>query len=244
MNAITPSSAFGRSAPMLLARERPEARPHRTSEKALLARARRANGAGKRLLDLVGAALALTVLAPVLASVAIAVACSGPGPIVYRHRRVGRYGQPFSCLKFRTMAAQEPSVFAAYLDAQPDAAQEWADHQKLTADPRVTRIGAFLRRWSLDELPQLVNVLLGQMSLIGPRPITRAELDRYGADRKYYLLVRPGMTGLWQVSGRARLGFPQRVALDRRYLEGWTLRTDVAVLLRTGRALIRGDGAC
>lgn len=229
---------------MLLTRERPEARPHRTSEKALLARAKRANGLSKRLLDVAGATLALALLAPVIAAVAIAVAASGPGPIVYRHRRVGRYGQPFACLKFRTMTAQEPSVFAAYLDAQPDAAEEWAFRQKLRDDPRVTKIGAFLRRWSLDELPQLVNVLVGQMSLIGPRPITRAELDRYGADRKYYLLVRPGMTGLWQVSGRSRLGFSQRVALDRRYLEGWTLRTDIAVLLRTGRALVRGDGAC
>jgi lipopolysaccharide/colanic/teichoic acid biosynthesis glycosyltransferase len=244
MNAMTSMSAFGRSAPMLLTRDRPEARPHRTSEKALLLRAKRANGLAKRLFDALGASLALALLAPLILAVAIAVAASGPGPIVYRHRRVGRYGQAFSCLKFRTMMADAPAVFAAYLDAQPDAAQEWADRQKLRDDPRVTRIGAFLRRWSLDELPQLVNVLAGDMSLIGPRPITRSELDRYGADRKYYLLVRPGMTGLWQVSGRSRLRFAQRVALDRRYLEGWTLRTDMAVLLRTGHALLRGDGAC
>jgi exopolysaccharide production protein ExoY len=240
MSAPIFPGAFARAAPLTVRRERPEARPHTISEKALLSRVKRANCRLKRALDVIGAVGLLVVLAPVILAAASAVALSGPGPIVYRHRRVGRHGAPFACLKFRTMHSDAGFGFAAYLEAQPEAAQEWATRQKLKSDPRVTTIGQFLRRWSIDELPQLVNVLAGDMSLIGPRPITRSELDRYGADRKYYLLVRPGMTGLWQVSGRSRLRFEERVALDRRYLEGFTLRGDVAVLLRTGRALLRG----
>jgi len=218
-------------------------RAHAITDPALIDSADKANGFLKRAFDL-GAALAgLVVLSPILITAGLLIWLQDRGPILYGHKRVGRKGRHFQCWKFRSMVRHGDEVLKAYLETYPPAAAEWERTQKLVKDPRVTRIGAFLRKTSIDELPQLWNVLIGQMSVIGPRPITRPELDRYGADRRYYLLVRPGITGLWQVSGRNNTTYERRIALDRHYLENWSYRQDVDILLRTPLAVLRSEGA-
>jgi undecaprenyl-phosphate galactose phosphotransferase len=152
---------------------------------------------------------------------------------VFGHRRIGRKGKEFTCLKFRTMVANADEVLKRLLDNDPDARVAWSKDFKLRHDPRITRIGSFLRKTSLDELPQLWNVLRGDMSLIGPRPIVEDELSRYEENVGYYLEVRPGMTGLWQVSGRNNVSYDTRVYLDTWYVKNWTLWYDVVVLLKT-----------
>lgn len=210
----------------------------------LRAKIRAANGLAKRLVDIVIAATALILLSPAWLTIAVLIKASDGGPILYRHRRIGRFGARFDCLKFRTMATDGDARLARHLDACPDAANEWRDTQKLREDPRVTAVGGLLRRSSFDELPQLWNVLRGDMSIVGPRPVTRAELRRYGRDRRYYLLVRPGMTGLWQVSGRSRTTYQQRVGFDREYLEEWSWLGDVWIMLMTVPAILRTEEAC
>src|SRR5262249_26440825 len=161
------------------------------------------NGPVKRAFDFALATAALIFLLPVFVTVMALMKLTERGPIFYRHTRVGRQGARFECLKFRTMATDSEERLAHILQTDPHAAAEWQNSQKLKNDPRITRLGAFLRKSSIDELPQLWNVIRGDMSIVGPRPITRAELNRYGKDRRFYLLVRPGITGLWQVSGRS-----------------------------------------
>lgn len=141
------------------------------------------------------------------------------------------------------MVRNGDAVLAAHLAANPEADREWRETQKLAKDPRVTPLGRIIRKLSIDELPQLWNVLVGDMSIVGPRPITRAELDRYGKDRRYYLLVRPGITGLWQVSGRSNTSYERRIQLDRSYLENWSYAQDVSILLKTLPAVLRSEGA-
>lgn len=196
----------------------------------------------KRALDLVGAACLLLLLSPLFLVIAAMVSLDG-GSVFYGHRRIGQGGRSFDCLKFRTMIPGAAECLTEYLAYHPQADDEWRRSQKLDRDPRVTPIGAFLRQWSLDELPQLVNVLRGEMSLVGPRPVTRPELAHYGPVASLYTGIVPGMTGLWQVSGRSNLGYDSRVALDRAYIEGWSLRLDLRILLATPRAVLRRCGA-
>jgi exopolysaccharide biosynthesis polyprenyl glycosylphosphotransferase len=184
------------------------------------------------------AALLLLLLAPLLAVVAVAVALDSRGGVFFRQERVGLGGQSFSIWKFRTM-----QVGAERLTADLEALNETDGGLfKIRRDPRVTRVGAFLRRWSIDELPQLVNVLLGQMSLIGPRPLP-VTLEDFAGDERRRLLVRPGMTGLWQVSGRSDLSWEESVRLDLYYVENWSLAVDAVILLRTVIAVVRRHGA-
>jgi exopolysaccharide production protein ExoY len=211
---------------------------HRITDRRLIRKVRAANGRLKRAFDFAVAAATLIFLAPALITIAALVKLSNPGPILYRHTRVGRQGERFECLKFRTMATDSEERLARILLDDPYAAEEWQSNQKLRDDPRVTPIGAFLRKSSLDELPQLWNVLRGDMSIIGPRPITRAELNRYGKERRYYLLVRPGITGLWQVSGRSSTGYDKRIRYDREYLEEWSWLGEFWILLMTIPAVL------
>lgn len=192
--------------------------------------------------DLLVAGLLGILLMPVFALFTLIISRDG-GPVLYRHTRVGRGGQPFACLKFRTMVPNAQQVLDAHLAQSPSAAAEWEATRKLVDDPRVTPVGRFLRSTSLDELPQLFNVLSGQMSLVGPRPVTQDELEYYGRDVFFYLEAMPGITGLWQVSGRSTLSYDQRVLYDTWYVKNWTLWLDVAILARTIPVVIRGDGA-
>lgn len=192
--------------------------------------------------DLLVAGLLGILLLPVFALFALVISSDG-GPVLYRHTRVGRGGRIFACLKFRTMTPNAQQVLDAHLATSPAAAAEWEATRKLVDDPRVTPIGRFLRSTSLDELPQLFNVLSGDMSLVGPRPVTAEELEYYGRDVFFYLEAMPGITGLWQVSGRSSLSYDQRVLYDTWYVKNWTLWLDVAILARTIPVVIRRDGA-
>ncbi|GAU07092.1 sugar transferase [Burkholderia stabilis] len=196
----------------------------------------------KRSFDLVGALVLLVVLAPALLGIAWTVRRDG-GRAIFGHERVGRNGRPFKCLKFRSMVTNADAVLKALLERDPEARAEWDREFKLKNDVRITPVGRFLRKTSLDELPQLVNVLKGDMSLVGPRPIVEAELERYGADVRYYLMAKPGMTGLWQVSGRNDTDYSTRVSLDVSYVREWSLRRDIGILFRTINVVLRGSGA-
>jgi undecaprenyl-phosphate galactose phosphotransferase len=182
------------------------------------------------------------LFAPLLLALAALVRRDG-GPAFYRHRRIGAAGRAFGCIKFRTMVTNSDRVLDDLLAADPAAAAEWAATQKLRDDPRVTALGRFLRRSSLDELPQLFNVLRGEMSLVGPRPIVQAEVARYGDEIEYYYETKPGLTGLWQVSGRSDTSYERRVRLDVWYVRNWTLWHDIAILLKTIPAVFLQRGA-
>src|SRR2546421_8503401 len=193
----------------------------------------------KAAMDRLGALALLVMLAPVLAVLAVAVTWGSPGPVLFRQVRVGKDGREFVMYKFRTMYADAPARLAEirHLNDYDDVLFKMRD------DPRVTRVGRWLRRFSLDELPQLVNVLLGQMSLVGPRPPLPEEVAAYPADMRRRLAVRPGLTGLWQVSGRSDLPFEEAVKLDLRYVENWSFSLDLVILLRTLSAVCRATGA-
>jgi exopolysaccharide biosynthesis polyprenyl glycosylphosphotransferase len=206
----------------------------------------------KRGIDVIGALLGLLVLAPAFAWIALRIKLDSRGPVLYRHDRVGLRGRPFRLLKFRTMegaqagTAGDEDAAAAELRRlleDPALRAEFERSHKLASDPRVTRFGWFLRRQSLDELPQLVNVLRGDMSLVGPRPVTVHELSRYGADAETLLSFRPGITGYWQVNGRSRTSYEDRVRLDIAYVSGWSLKLDFLILGRTAWVLLTGHGA-
>ena len=186
-----------------------------------------------RVLDLIGAYTLLFVLAPLLALIAFFVWFSDGGRVFFVQQRIGRDGNPFDLLKFRTMCVDAEERLQELLRNSPAARAEWARDQKLRHDPRVTPIGRFLRQFSLDELPQLFNVVRGEMSLVGPRPIVESEIVRYGHRFEHYCTVRPGITGLWQISGRNDVDYANRVALDRRYVEEWSFGRDVTIILRT-----------
>jgi lipopolysaccharide/colanic/teichoic acid biosynthesis glycosyltransferase len=189
--------------------------------------------AGKRSFDLAVSLFLLLTFLPVILVLVILVSLGGGGAPFFGHVRVGRGGRRFVCWKFRTMVPDAEARLATLLRADPEAAAEWARVQKLGKDPRVTPIGAFLRQTSLDELPQLWNVLRGEMSLVGPRPVTRAEIDRYGEAASDYLAVRPGITGLWQVQGRSSTSYEERVRMDRLYVRTVSFRRDLEILLAT-----------
>ncbi len=197
----------------------------------------------KRCIDMGLVLLALPVLLPILAMVSLCVRLSSPGPIFFSHRRIRRNGAFFPMWKFRTMCNNSAEVLEDYLRRHPEARAEWRSTHKLRHDPRITRIGASLRRYSLDELPQIWNVLTGRMSLVGPRPIVAAEVEKYGSSFACYCRVKPGITGLWQVSGRSNLSYEQRVHLDCEYVNQWSLMLDLKILAKTFRAVFMQQGA-
>ena len=197
----------------------------------------------KRALDILLIVLVSPLLLPLVLVIAAAVRLSSPGPIFFSHRRIRRHGEFFSMWKFRTMCVNSAEVLEKYLRAHPEARAEWQTSHKLKSDPRVTAVGKFLRRTSLDELPQLWNVLTGSMSLVGPRPIVAAEVEKYGEFFADYCLVKPGVTGLWQVSGRSHRTYPERVQLDRQYAHTWSLQGDAVILVRTLSSVMNQDGA-
>lgn len=196
----------------------------------------------KRTIDVAVASAMLIALSPTLCALAFLV-CRDGGPVFFRHRRIGANGRSFYCLKFRSMCVDAEARLKEYLEQNPVARQEWEKDFKLKNDPRVTRLGALMRRTSLDELPQLLNVIKGDMSLVGPRPIVTAEIPRYGSAFGFYLKCRPGITGLWQVSGRNDIDYVSRVELDARYAANWNLFTDAAILIRTFGVVVRRSGA-
>ncbi len=197
----------------------------------------------KRILDLGLMLLCSPLLVPVLSVIAVLVRLSSPGPIFYSQERIGRNGRFFRAWKFRSMVMNADEMLEKYLLQHPELRAEWDRDHKLKNDPRITFIGKFLRKTSLDELPQLWNVLVGEMSLVGPRPIVQAEIRKYGDVFELYKLVRPGITGLWQVSGRNNTTYQERLELDRRYVQNWSFMLDVYILYRTIRTAIMQEGA-
>lgn len=196
----------------------------------------------KRAFDIVAASLGLILISPLLIWIAIRVRASGP-QILFAPSRHGFKGKPFRCFKFRTMVPNAEALLAEVLATNPGAKKEWDEKTKLTHDPRITPIGALLRRTSLDELPQLINVIKGDMSLVGPRPISFPEVAKYGPRVLFYENVKPGITGLWQVSGRSDTDFTTRVHLDTWYVKNWSLWSDIAILFKTIRVVIKREGA-
>ncbi|HEY9214843.1 MAG TPA: sugar transferase [Ancylobacter sp.] len=196
-------------------------------------------GHGKRAIDIIVATLALIVLAVPMLMVAVLIRLTMGGPVIFRHVRVGLGGALFECLKFRTMISDSDAALARHLAENPEAALEWQKTRKLKKDPRVTWLGRALRTSSLDELPQLFNILKGEMSCVGPRPIVADELALYEQEAEKYLQVRPGLTGLWQVSGRSELSYGDRVALDAAYVSNWSMWGDLVIIARTAPALLK-----
>ena len=200
-----------------------------------------------KVIKRVGDILLVTISSPIvlliMGVIAAAVKLSSPGPVFYSHRRIRKGGSFFSMWKFRTMCINSTEVLEDHLSRHPEARAEWNKTHKLRKDPRITRIGDFLRRYSLDELPQFWNVLAGQMSLVGPRPIVAAEVEKYGDCFDCYCRVKPGLTGLWQVSGRSTVTYAKRISLDCEYVKRWSLIRDVWILLKTFSSVLKQDGA-
>ena len=201
------------------------------------------NQSVKRTLDLLGVTLGGVAISPFLLLLMLAIYIDSPGRVFFGHKRVGQGGEHFTTWKFRTMVPNAQEVLEEHLARDPLLAQEWQTSFKLQDDPRITRVGKFLRKTSLDELPQLWNVLVGEMSLVGPRPIIDEEVPRYHTAFELYKLVRPGMTGYWQVSGRSDTDYPHRVALDSFYIRNWSVWLDIVILMATVKVVLEGDGA-
>ncbi|TCJ97986.1 undecaprenyl-phosphate galactose phosphotransferase [Volucribacter psittacicida] len=196
----------------------------------------------KRTMDIIGSITIITLLSPLLLMIYFIIKKDG-GNAIYGHTRIGRNGKAFSCLKFRSMVVNSKEVLEHLLATDPIAKAEWEKDFKLKNDPRITPIGHFLRKTSLDELPQLFNVLKGEMSLVGPRPIVKEELERYQQDIDYYFMAKPGMTGLWQVSGRNDVDYEMRVYFDAWYVKNWSLWNDIAILFKTIEIVLKRKGA-
>lgn len=206
--------------------------------------ARAPGGYVKRILDIAIASTAIVLLAPLLVVVALLVRRSMGGPVIFSHPRIGQDGREFDCYKFRSMVVNGNEILKRHLENNPAAAAEWERTRKLRDDPRILPLGHMLRKTSIDELPQLWNVLKGDMSCVGPRPIVRAELEKYGIHARHYLRTRPGLTGLWQISGRSSSSYRRRVVLDTKYVRGYSFLIDLWILVRTIPAVIKtGDAA-
>jgi len=202
------------------------------------------NGIFKRSIDIVLSLTTLIVLLPLMLLIALSVKLTSRGPLIYKQARVGRDGRTFTMYKFRTMYPDGDVVLQALLRSCPRSAEEWNIYQKLRFDPRITSIGHLLRKTSLDELPQLFNVLFGHMSMVGQRPILPKQIEAYGKEHfAEYIRSRPGITGLWQVSGRNALSFEKRAALGTQYSRQWSNRYDFVLLLKTVPALLKSDDA-
>ena len=197
----------------------------------------------KRVLDIIIGTSGLILLFPLFVMLIAAVFVSQGQPIIYRHQRLGLNGKRFHCLKFRSMVRDADEFLEAYLASNPDAASEWSQRRKLSEDPRITHFGVFLRKSSLDELPQLLNVICGDMSIVGPRPITADELQRYGDYADDYLSMRPGLTGPWQISGRSDCSYSERIRLDSDYAHSWTLMSDFKIVVKTFSAVLLARGS-
>lgn len=197
----------------------------------------------KRAFDVSAALTALILISPLFLMLMLLVKFSDRGPIFYGHRRIGHNGKTFRCMKFRTMVVDGDRVLQAYLQNNPRAMEEWRETRKLQNDPRVTLVGAVLRKLSLDELPQLINIIRGEMSVVGPRPVVEDELERYDTSAIYYLQSRPGLTGLWQVSGRNDVSYESRVAFDTHYVKNWSLGSDMMIIAKTIPAVCLSRGS-
>ena len=200
-------------------------------------------GQTKRLFDVVVGLSLLLLMLPLFIIVVAMLKATDRGPVIYRHVRIGLRGRRFTCFKFRTMVVDAENELKALFDHDPGARAEWERSQKLINDPRVTRVGRFLRESSLDELPQLINVVRGEMSLVGPRPIVPSEMSRYGDWLGSYVSARPGLTGTWQISGRSDCGYDKRVKLDAKYVSDWRFSTDLFVLVRTAGVVMERKGS-
>jgi exopolysaccharide production protein ExoY len=210
----------------------------------LRARAKPIGGTRKRIFDIIFSSILLVAFSPLYFLAAVSIKLCDGGPVFFKHTRIGFLGTPFSCLKFRTMAIDAEERLACHLASDSGIAAEWAAERKLKADPRLIRIGAALRRSSLDELPQLINVLRGDMSLVGPRPIVAEELTYYGPTAALYLRVRPGLTGAWQVGGRSDTSYALRVQIDKNYCLHWSMIRDILIIIRTIPVVIFARGSC
>lgn len=197
----------------------------------------------KRLTDLLFLVVFGSLSLPLLLLISLAILFDGGRPIFFQHKRIGFMGRNFNAWKFRTMVHNADEVLEKYLERDPALREEWQVNQKLRNDPRLTRVGRLLRRFSLDELPQLWNILVGDMSLVGPRPIVEEEIERYGGQYSLYTRVRPGLTGLWQVSGRSDRSYEERVSMDVYYVRNWSLWLDLIIIARTFSAVLTGAGA-
>lgn len=204
---------------------------------------RRFNRVIKRIVDLILASIGIIILTPLFIVIALFIKIFTRGNVFFEHKRIGLDGKSFYCIKFQTMYPNSQDILRDLLAHDANAKHEWEQNFKLKNDPRITPIGKFLRRTSLDELPQLLNVIKGDMSLVGPRPIVEAELKRYKADEYYYKLVRPGITGLWQISGRNDVDYTTRVHLDVNYIKNWSLWYDFVILLKTILVVFSRGGA-
>jgi undecaprenyl-phosphate galactose phosphotransferase len=204
--------------------------------------AKRTSQLRKRFFDIFGALAIILVASPLLIYLYVQVKKDG-GPAIFGHERIGRNGKKFKCLKFRSMVMNSQSVLQEILEKDPQARIEWERDFKLKNDPRITKIGHFIRKTSLDELPQLFNVVAGSMSLVGPRPVVQEELERYSDSVEYYLMAKPGMTGLWQVSGRNDIDYDTRVYFDAWYVKNWSMWNDIAILFKTINVVLNRNGA-
>ena len=196
-----------------------------------------------RAVDLIIAIIALILFGPLMLLTALAVATERRGSVLFAHTRIGQYGQRFQVYKFRSMHVDSDHILASHLATDPVAAAEWQRDHKLRCDPRINRLGGFLRKSSFDELPQLFNVLRGEMSIVGPRPIVEAEIPRYGRFFKAYCRVTPGITGVWQVSGRNDVSYRRRVAMDAVYAKRKCLSLDLRLMLATIPAVVSRKGS-
>lgn len=218
------------------------------NEKLMLLRlknnlARTVNRCTKIVFDFVLTLIGTVVISPILLFIAVWIYKDSPGPVIFKHIRIGKDGREFPCYKFRSMCVDAKEKLAELLKNDPEARAEWEHDFKLKNDPRITKSGAFLRKTSLDELPQIFNVLKGEMSLVGPRPVIKEELERYGEYVGDYLMVRPGITGMWQVSGRSDIDYTERVLLDSWYVRNWSIWIDLVMLFRTFKVVLFRKGA-
>lgn len=213
-----------------------------TSTVLHVARPNAVGGRAKRVFDVSGALIAILLLSPLFCLIALAIKLWDWGPVIYRHRRIGLNGRVFDCLKFRTMVVDADAALACHLAGNGEAAREWEDIRKLKSDPRITTLGLAMRKSSIDELPQLLNILKGDMSFVGPRPIVMEEMSKYGTSIHHYFCARPGLTGAWQISGRNDVDYATRVALDCEYTQAWSLWRDLMIITKTARVLITSRG--
>ena len=198
---------------------------------------------GKTIFDFTLTFIGTICISPLLAYIAYRIKKEDPGPVIFKHMRVGKNGKSFPCYKFRSMCVDAKERLEELLNTNPEIREEWEKDFKLQHDPRITKSGVFLRKTSLDELPQIFNVLRGEMSLVGPRPIIRDEMKRYSTYIDDYLMVRPGITGMWQVSGRSNISYSERVQMDSWYVRNWSVWLDIMLLWRTFKAVKEETGA-
>lgn len=204
---------------------------------------KKGNLALKRILDIFLVILSLPIVIPLVLIISIAIKCTSKGPVFYGHMRVGKNGKPLKTWKFRSMVVDSDVQLKKILATDPVRAAEWEKDRKFVDDPRVTKVGKFLRKTSLDEIPQLWNIFLGQMSFVGPRPVTKPELKKYRKYANYVLSVKPGLSGMWQISGRSDTGYEERITLDTYYIQNWSIWLDIWIILKTVWVVLKGKGA-